>query len=280
MQWPSGVSVGCVWFIEVLWVHTGPGLASSHESLWGLTACLLWTPFPRSFCMVWRSLTVDGRPLYWISSVSERESERGREIERDGVAFVLFRHPPKPLPLLSLLLRGSWIYVPRSDICTWTLTPTQTSTESTIQGVIHCGRTQTEVGKLDGCVGDPIGSLLYSIEMPLFAMCCTCIASGANITYWRITTLSCIEKRVRTAKEPALQPVIACLPWPIDQARKDTQTHIRYSPTLPTIARPHPASSHFFKENTNGFFNPNTLKHGGPRSHYSTGAWVAPFWMC
>lgn len=65
---------------------SAPGLVSSHELLWGLTACLPWMPFPWCFCMVWHWLPVDGWRLYWISCAAtkverEKERERGKKSE-------------------------------------------------------------------------------------------------------------------------------------------------------------------------------------------------------
>lgn len=55
-----------------------PGLVSSHELLWGLTACLPWTPFLWRFCMVWRWLPVDVR-LYWISSAATKAETKKKK---------------------------------------------------------------------------------------------------------------------------------------------------------------------------------------------------------
>lgn len=63
--------------------RSGPGLAFSHKLLWGLTACLPWTPFPWRFCMVWRWLPVDGQQLYWISSAAIQEEKGGKGDEKE-----------------------------------------------------------------------------------------------------------------------------------------------------------------------------------------------------
>lgn len=63
--------------------RSGPGLAFSHKLLWGLTACLPWTPFPWRFCMVWRWLPVDGQQLYWISSAAIQEENGGKGDEKE-----------------------------------------------------------------------------------------------------------------------------------------------------------------------------------------------------
>lgn len=66
---------------------SAPGLVSSHELLWGLTACLPWMPFPWRFCMVWRWLPVDGWQLYWISAAATKaEKENNGQRERQKIS--------------------------------------------------------------------------------------------------------------------------------------------------------------------------------------------------